>query len=154
MLVLVAFHYHCNIVSRSCWLLKCLFCCPAWSVSLVCWLLEFKSLTESLYPVNRLIPSVSDLKFNSQHTKLGDRTDISATNKTCWWCYNNNKMPTGTNITNWMGRWWSLKIKVISILILTEIFPLVLETWYLKTLQTLKERKQSSQWQYSKIEYK
>ena len=33
-----------------------------------------------------------------------------------------------------MGQWESLKIKVISILILAEMFPSVQETWYLKTL--------------------
>ena len=37
-------------------------------------------------------------------------------------------------ITNWMGQRGSLKIKIISNLILTEIFPSALETWYLKTL--------------------
>ena len=36
--------------------------------------------------------------------------------------------------TNWMERRWNLKIDVIPILILTEIFPSAPETWYLKTL--------------------
>ena len=41
---------------------------------------------------------------------------------------------TGTNKTNWNGRPWSLKNKGISIVILTKIFPSVLETRYLKTV--------------------
>jgi hypothetical protein len=40
--------------------------------------------------------------------------------------------PTGTNTTNSMDRRRGLKIKVISILILTRIFSSVIETWYIK----------------------
>ena len=59
--------------------------------------------------------------------------EISTPNKTCRRCHNNDERPKGTNTTNWMGRWWNLKVKLIPILILTEIFPSVYETWYLKT---------------------
>ena len=44
----------------------------------------------------------------------------------------NDERPTGTNITNWKGRRWNLKIKVIPVSIITEIYPLVHKTWYLK----------------------
>ena len=37
-------------------------------------------------------------------------------------------------ITNWLGQRRSLKVKVIPILILTEIFPSGHETWYLKAV--------------------
>ena len=56
----------------------------------------------------------------------------STPKKTYRKCCKNDERPTGT--TNWMGWRWYMKIKVIPILILTEMFPLVHETWYLKTL--------------------
>ena len=59
---------------------------------------------------------------------------ISTPNNTCRRCQQIAKRPTGTNTTNWMGRRRNLKIKVIPILILTELFPSVHETWYLKAL--------------------
>ena len=43
----------------------------------------------------------------------------------------NDEGPTGKNTTNWMGRRWNLEIKVIPILISTEIFLSAHETWYL-----------------------
>jgi hypothetical protein len=43
------------------------------------------------------------------------RKETSTINKTCRLCYKSNERPTGTKATNWMGRRWSLKIKVISI---------------------------------------
>jgi len=30
--------------------------------------------------------------------------------KTCRSCHKNNKRPSGTNKTNWMGWWWNLEI--------------------------------------------
>ena len=45
-----------------------------------------------------------------------------------------NERPTGYNMPNWMRRLWGFKTKAIWILILTEIFPSVFETWYLKHL--------------------
>ena len=39
-------------------------------------------------------------------------------NKTCRRCHKNDGRSTGTNITNWMGRRWNLKIKVTPTLIL------------------------------------
>ena len=52
----------------------------------------------------------------------------------CRRCRKNDERPAGKNTTIWMERQWNLKVKVIPILILTEIFPSVHETWYLKTL--------------------
>ena len=59
--------------------------------------------------------------------------ETSTPYKTCWKC-KNDKRPTETITSIWMGRRWNLKIKVITILILTEIFPSVHET-YLETLK-------------------
>ena len=44
--------------------------------------------------------------------------ETSTPNKTCRRCKNEER-PTKSNTTNWMGRRWNLKIKVIRILILT-----------------------------------
>ena len=57
--------------------------------------------------------------------------EASTPNKTCQRCRKNDERPTGTNTTNWMGWRWKLTINIIPILILTEIFPSVQETWYL-----------------------
>ena len=45
--------------------------------------------------------------------------EILTFNKTCQRCHKNNKRPTRTNTTNWMVRWWNLKIKEIPNLILS-----------------------------------
>ena len=59
----------------------------------------------------------------------GDRRN----NKTRRRSHKNDEMSTETNATNWMGRRWNLKIKVIPILILTKIFPSVHKTCHFKT---------------------
>ena len=74
--------------------------------------------------------------YNGNERTTGTNITMSTTNKTCYRWYNDNKRTTGINISNWMERHWSLKMKVISVLIIIEIFPSVLETWYLKTLIT------------------
>jgi hypothetical protein len=81
-------------------------------------------ITERNHIMYSLIPAVSDLNSNCQLPRPGDRRNYD----------NQQDLPTMSqkwrkayrnNTTNWMGRQWSLKLKVISILILTEIFPTV-----------------------------
>ena len=48
--------------------------------------------------------------------------DTSTPNNTCRRCRNNER-PTGKNATNWKGRRWSLKIKVIPVLIAGYVYP-------------------------------
>ena len=45
----------------------------------------------------------------------------STPNKTCRRCHENDERPSGMNTTNWTGRWWNLKIKVIPVLILHKL---------------------------------
>ena len=72
---------------------------------------------------------------------------LSSTGLVGWWNVSSFARPIETNITNWMGRRWSLKTKVIQILILTEIFPQVLEAWYLKTSRSIiKHNEQHDIW--------
>ena len=52
-----------------------------------------------------------------------EHTEETSTNKTCRRCQQIDERPIATNITNWMGRRRSLKLKVISILILSRHRP-------------------------------
>ena len=45
--------------------------------------------------------------------------ETSTTNKTCQRCHRTDKRPTGTNTSNWIWRRWSLRLKIISVLLLT-----------------------------------
>ena len=101
---------------------------------------------------HRTIKGVSDLNFEGQLPKPDDRRNLdtqqlresviwtsrvicpsrateetSTPNNTSRRCKNEERS-TGTNTTNWMERRWSLKIKVIPIFNLTEIFSSVHET--------------------------
>ena len=57
------------------------------------------------------------LKLQRSTAQAGCQKKLRKTNKTCRRFCKNEERPTGTNTTNWMGRRWSLKIKVITILI-------------------------------------
>ena len=57
--------------------------------------------------------------------------ETSTPNKTCWKCRDNDERSTGKNATIE----WDDGEKANSNLILTEIFPSVHETWYLKVLK-------------------
>ena len=94
-------------------------------------------------PMYRLLPSVSDLNSNCQLPRPNDRRNFdteqwkeslvwtptvncpgrateetSTPNKTCRRGKDDERR-TGMNATNWMGRLWNFKIKVIPISILT-----------------------------------
>ena len=95
---------------RPAWAVSKFFCRPAWTV------LKFL-----------LSPGLGNVEVSSV------AQETSTSNKTCQRCKNDER-PTGTNTTNWMGRQWNLKIMATPILTLTEIFPSVHATWYLKIL--------------------
>ena len=116
------------VFTKTCWISKKRACMRRpWT---------FIRIREFFPPVNSVSWSQAAFDWGWPSTvQAGQTEETSTPKKTCRRYRKNDERPTGANTNNWMGRRWSLKIKAIPVLILTEIFPSVYELWYWKTLR-------------------